>query len=128
MKKKTICLSSCLLVVLLLLVGAPANAQYRDNLGGNWNNPASSMITNIIMDRYAQRRLMRNLAAKRSSANANASPSSSDSTAPAAKLNDASLHFRSTGTQLKTREIADLIGAGNPQVLAILTTILEEID
>jgi len=104
----------CILIVLVLVGCAPAGAQYKDSLGGNWNNPASATITNIIMDRYARRRLEKNLAAKHSS------------TAPAAKLNDAAVHFRSTGTQLKTREIANLIDAGNPQVLTIMTTILEE--
>jgi len=107
--------SQCWFLILLVLVAyAPAVAQYKDSLGGNWNNPTSATITNIIMDRYARRRLEKNLAAKHSS------------TTPAAKLNDASVHFRSTGTQLKTREIANLIDAGNPQVLTIMTTILEE--
>ena len=64
------------------------------------------------MDRYAQRRLHKNLAAKHS--------------VSAANPNDASLHFRSTGTQLKTREIANLIDAGNAQVLTLMTTILDE--
>src|SRR6185312_7324837 len=59
----------------------------------------------------------KNLSVKHSSS---ATPSS------AAKLNDASLHFRSTGTELKTQEVANLINAGNPQVLTILTTILQE--
>jgi hypothetical protein len=104
----------CILIVLVLVGCAPAVAQYKDSLGGNWNNPTSATITNIIMDRYARRRLEKNLAAKHSS------------TAPAAKLNDAAVHFRSTGTQLKTREIANLIDAGNPQVFTIMTTILEE--
>jgi len=102
------------LILLVLIACSPAVAQYKDSLGGNWNNPASATITNIIMDRYARRRLEKNLAAKHSSA------------APAAKPNDAAVHFRSTGTQLKTREIANLIDAGNPQVLTIMTTILEE--
>ena len=112
------------LISLVLVMCAPAAAQYTDNLGGNWNNPASAMITNIIMDRYARRRLEKNLAAKRSGSSSNVT--SSESAAPTAKLNDASVHFRSTGTQLKTREIANLIGAGNPQVLTIMTTILQE--
>jgi hypothetical protein len=73
------------------------------------------------MDRYARRRLERNLAAKRSGTGA------TTGTPPSvARLNDASLQFRSTGTQLKTREIANLISAGNAQVVTILTTILEE--
>jgi hypothetical protein len=115
----------CLLISLILIACAPALAQYTDSLGGNWNNPASAMITNIIMDRYARRRLEKNLAAKRAGASSPA-PTSSSNSAQAAKLIDASVHFRSTGTQLKTGEIANLIGAGNPQVLAIMTTILQE--
>jgi hypothetical protein len=126
MSKKNTRLSGYWTILLLLVVPAPAFAQYRDSLGGNWNHPASAMITNIIMDRYARRRLEQRLAAKRSGANPGASASSSNAAAAATKINDASVHFRSTGTQLKTREIANLIGAGNPQVLAIMTTILSE--
>jgi len=125
MKKRTVCLSGCLLVLLLLVAAIPASAQYHDSLGGSWNNPASAMITNIIMDRYARRRLERNLAAKRSGANSTAPRSSAESPS-APKLNEASLHFRSTGTELKTREIAEIIGPGNPQVPAIMTAILSE--
>ena len=129
MRRKNAGLSCGGLVILMLLVlRVSASAQYTDNLGGNWNNPASATITNIIMDRYARRRLEKNLAARRSGAASTAPASSSNSAAAAAKLNDASLHFRSTGTQLKTREIANLIGAGDPQVLTIMTTILQEFD
>jgi hypothetical protein len=116
-----------LLILLSFLTCAPVVAQHTDNLGGNWNNPASATITNIIMDRYAQRRLEQNLAAKRAGTNATAR-TASNSAAPAARLNEAALHFRSTGTQLKTREIANLIDAGNAQVFTILTTILQEFD
>src|ERR1043165_608968 len=110
--------------LVLLLSSVPAFAQYRDNLGGNWNDPMSATITNIIMDRYAQRRLQENLAAKRSSVKT--SESSPGSASTKTKLNDASLHFRSTGTQLKTREIANLIDAGSPQVFQLMTALLEE--
>ncbi|HTG13696.1 MAG TPA: hypothetical protein VK747_00355, partial [Blastocatellia bacterium] len=79
------------LILLLLIACSPAVAQNTDNLGGSWKNPASATITKIIMDRYARRRLEKNLVAKRS-----------DATTPPAKLNEASLHFRPTGTQLKT--------------------------
>ena len=113
-----------LLIPLLLLMSAPAAAQYTDRLGRNWNNPASAMITNIIMDRYARRRLERNLGVKHSRAGASTRTPSSGVTAPA--VNDASVRFRSTGTQLKTHEIANIIDAGNLQVLTIMTTILQE--
>jgi len=45
--------------------------------------------------------------------------------APAAGQ-DEQLRFRPTGTSLKIREIANLIDAGNPQVVPILTAILSE--
>jgi len=109
------------MILVLAVSCVPAVAQYKDSLGGNWNNPTSATITNIIMDRYARRRLEKNIAAKHSGTGVAAGTPSS-----VARLNDASLQFRSTGTQLKTREIANLIDAGNAQVLTIMTTILEE--
>jgi hypothetical protein len=116
----------CFLISLLLLMSVPVLPQYRDNLGGNWSNPASATITNIIMDRYARRRLEKNLGVKHSSNGATTGTPSSGTAAAATKLNDAPVRFRSTGTQLKTREIANLIDSGNPQVLTLMTTILQE--
>ena len=116
----------CFLILLLMITCVTASAQYSDSLGGNWNNPASAMITNIIMDRYAQRRLARNLAAKHSGGNSTAPSSPANSAQPAAKLNDASLHFRPTGTQLKTGEIANLIDPGNPQLSKLMGALLNE--
>ena len=102
---------SLFLISILLVMSSPALAQHTgDGLGGTFNNPAGATITKTITDRIAQRNR------QRSGANS----------APTAKPNDASLHFRSTGTQLKTREISDLISAGNAQVLAIMTTLLTE--
>jgi hypothetical protein len=95
----------CLVISLILVAGAPGASQSTEHLGGNWNNPTSAAITNIIIDRYAHGHPEKNRAAR----------NSSESTTTA-KPNDASLHFRSTGTQLKTQEIANLIGPGNPQV------------
>ena len=111
MSKKNTHLSGRWSILLLLVIFAPAMAQHTDGLGGSLNDSASGKITNIIVDRVARRRLEKKPRVK-----------------PAAKINDASLRFRSTGTQLKTREIANLIDAKNPQVLTILTTILTEFD
>src|SRR5258705_11786080 len=89
--------SQCYFLIFLVLVGCtPVVAQYKDSLGGNWNNPTSATITNIIMDRYARRRLEKNLAAKHSSP------------VPAAKFNDAAVHFCSPRNQAKNHEKAHL--------------------
>ena len=117
------------LILLLLVMCAPAAAQYADRLGGNWSNPASAMITNIIMDRYARKRLEKSFADKRANAGRNATASGPSVTTEAApRINDAAVLFRSTGTQLKTREIANLISPGDAQVFTLLTTLLQEFD
>jgi len=106
---------------------APGLAQHAsDSLGVTFGTPAGAAITNTIMDRIARRNRERRLAAaRRSSANGR---TSSVSAPPVAKLNESSVLFRPTGTQLKTREIANLIDAGNPQVLRLLTALLDEFD
>ena len=117
------------LISLLLVMCAPAAAQYTDRLGGNWSNPASATITNIIMDRYARKRLEKSFADKRANAGRNATASGPSVTTEAPpRINDAAVLFRSTGTQLKTREIANLISPGDAQVFTLLTTLLQEFD
>jgi len=123
--------SRCGLLILLLLVScAAAVAQHAaDGLGGAFNNPAGTTITRTITDGIARRNRERRLAAaRRSGPSSTQRTASSDSAQPVAKLNEASVLFRSTGTQLKTREIANVIDAGNPQVFRLLTTLLEEFD
>lgn len=116
-----------LLISILLVMCAPVLAQHAsDSLGVTFGTPAGATITNAIMDRIARRNRERRLAAaKRSSSTGR---TSSVSAPPVTKLNESSVLFRPTGTQLKTREIANLIDAGNPQVLKLLTTLLEEFD
>ena len=130
MNKNKFRVSRCGFLILLAIVScAPALAQHTgDSLGGTFNNPTGATITKTIMDRIAQRNRERRLAARRSGASSTARTSSSDSAQPVAKLNESSVLFRPTGTQLKTREIANLIDAGNPQVLKLLTVLLEEFD
>jgi hypothetical protein len=129
MNKNKLRVRRCGFLMMLLLVScAPAVAQHMgDSLGGSFNNPAGATITKTIMDRIAQRNRERRLAARRSGASSTARRPSA-SAPPVAKLNESSVLFRPTGTQLKTREIANLIDAGNPQVLKLLTVLLEEFD
>src|SRR5256885_5568835 len=96
-----------LMILLVLAACTPAIAQHASGLGGTFNDPAGGMITKTIVDRVARRRLEKTRRA-----------------VPAS--NYAAVLFRSTGTQLKTREIANAIDAGNAQVFTIMTTILQE--
>src|ERR1700686_2070041 len=122
MNKNKLRVSRCGFLTLLLLVScAPAIAQHMDGLGGSLNDAASGKITNIIVDRVARSHLEKRPGVKHTS-------SGVGSAETASKINDASVRFRPTGTQLKTREIANLIDAGNPQVFTILTTILQEFE
>ena len=111
MKEHKARVSSSLVVILLVLAACTVVAaqQTSGGLGGAFETPAGTKITNTIMDRIAQRNRQRK-------------PDSS------AKTIEASILFRPTGTQLKTREIAELIDAGNPQLLKLLTALLEEFD
>jgi len=94
------------LIFLLLASCTPAIAQGGSGLGGSFNDPAGEIVTRTIVDRVARRRLKNPRAAM---------PASNDA-----------VQFRSTGTQLKTREIANIIDAGNAQVFTIMSTILTE--
>ena len=119
--------SYCFLLTLVLTSCGPVVAQYSDRLGGNWNNPASATITNIVMDRLDRRRLEKRLGAKHSEPRATAAAHDT-----AASLSDAAVRFRSTGTQLKTREIANLFAVppdpNNETVFTLLKTLLQEFD
>ena len=95
------------LILLVLAVCTPAVAQHASGLGGSFNDPAGGMITKTIVERVARRRLEK-----------------ARTVVPAS--NDTPVRFRSTGIQLKTREIANAIDAGNAQVFNIMTTILQE--
>jgi len=95
------------LIFLVLASCTPAIAEGASGLGGSFNNPAGEIVTRTIVDRVARRRLKNTRAVMPAS-------------------NDAVVHFRSTGAQLKTREIANIIDAGNAQVFNIMSTILTE--
>src|SRR5207249_9983708 len=103
-----------LLILLVLAACTPAVAQHASGLGGSFNDPAGGMITKTIVDRMARHRLEKTRVIMPAN------------TGVASASSDAVVRFRSTGTQLKTREIANAIDARNAQVFTILTTILQE--
>jgi len=104
----------CFLISFLLALCVQALGQHSgEGLGGTFNTPGGGIISKTIVDRLTKRDRDPRPQARRAS-NVSAKP------------NEASLLFHPTGTQLKTREIANLIDAGNPQVLTLMTTILNE--
>lgn len=126
MKEHKSRISTSLFVISLILAACAAVAaqQTPDGLGGAFKTPAGAKIRSTIMDRIAQQNRERKLALRGSGTSSTTRTSSGS----IAKMNEASVLFRPTGTQLKTREIANLIAAGNPQVLNLLSALLEEFD
>jgi uncharacterized protein DUF6683/putative nucleic acid binding protein len=117
MKQKILLTKALVALGFLLSLSIPVSAQWKDNMGGNWNNPTSASIGNIINDRLWNR-MRAKARARRASGNSPAA----NSRAPEAVVADpapekksaaqitAATRFRSTGTQLTTRELANASG------------------
>lgn len=108
------------LFLLSVFTCTPVSAQIPDNVGGPWKTPASTTVTNVLMDKLTVPRAPKKRAVRR--------PAPAAGPTAAVNAADAAVRFRSTGTQLKTREIANLIDARNPQLFTLLTRILQEYD
>jgi hypothetical protein len=128
-KHKSLISRSLFLISILLVMCAPVLAQHAsDGLGAAFGTPSGAAITKSIVYQLARRSRERRPANGRPAPSSTTRTSLPTSAQPIARLNESSVLFRSTGTQLKTREIANLIDAGNPQVLKLLTALLEEFD
>lgn len=118
----------------LFALSIPAGAQWKDNMGGNWNNPTSASIGNIINDRLWNR-----MRAKARTRRKSGSVSSASSRVPETRVADletpkksaaqiaAATRFRSTGTQLTTRELANASGdtpEEKEQMFKLMGTVL----
>ena len=126
------------LISLLLVMCAPAAAQWKDNMGGSWNNPTSASIGNIINDQLWNRMRAKARARDKSARSAPANTSSTETPLAQPEVSkktpaqiDAAVRFRSTGTQLRTQAFADFLGAGGTpetkkQMPAIISTLLIE--
>lgn len=134
MKGKMIVTKILLAMGFLSVLCISANAQWKDNMGGTWNNPTSASIGNIINDQLwnRMRAKARARATSGNSASARAGQAEAPQKVPAQPAQiDAAVRFRSTGTQLRTQAIADELSAGSApetkkQMLAILSTLLTE--
>jgi len=118
MKVANIILGSCLVLGVALFSSAGVvTAQHKDLMGGNWNNPTSASISNLINDRIYERmrakaRARRKSASLASTNSAVAETRVSDTEPPKKSAAEilAATRFRSTGTQLTTRELANASG------------------
>jgi len=131
--KKKIAFIFGTVIVFLFCSAAITNAQWKDNMGGNWNNPTSASIGNIINDQLWNRMRAKARARAKSGATATIEVPTTPTEAPRktpAQI-DAAVRFRSTGTQLRTQAIADELSAGGTpeskkQIFATLSTLLTE--
>lgn len=125
------------LILLLLLTSVPVLAQYRDNLGGTWNNPTSASIGNIINDQLWNRVFAKARARDKARAAAPVKTGRAATPVAAAEASrktpaqvDAAVRFRSTGTQLRTQAFADFLSSGSAetkkQMVAIISMLLTE--
>ena len=123
-------------ILCLFWAAGSASAQWKDNMGGSWNNPTSASIGNIINDSLWNRVFAK--ARARDKARAAAAKTGGPVTPAAAPEVSkktpaqvtAAVQFRSTGTQLETQGIANELGGGDAeltkQMVTIISTLLTE--
>jgi len=90
-------------------------AQDKDMMGNSWNNPVSASISNILNDRIWERMRAKARARRKSGAVSTAdSPATTEADSAVTKKSAAQIaaatRFRSTGTQLTTRDLANASG------------------
>lgn len=115
----------------LFTLCVPASAQWKDNMGGNWNNPTSASIGNIINDQLWNRMRAKARARGKTVGSAPAKTGAAEVPQKTTAQIDAAVRFRPTGTQLKTQAIADELSSGGTpearkQMFTILSTLLSE--
>lgn len=127
MRKSSSWVINCLNVTLLLLFisGGSALAQFRDTLGVHWNNPLSASVSTMVMRRAREDALARELGANVPGGKAPAAQRRHS------EIDDAAVRFRPTGTYIKTRELADLLGSTpteRAQYLTLMNNVLQVYD
>ncbi len=120
----------------LLTLSVSLNAQWKDNMGGSWNNPTSASIGNIVNDSLWNRVFAK--ARARDKARAAAAANTGGVKTPEAKLPvsepqvskktpaqiDAAVQFHSTGTQIDTQGIANELGGDDAQLRKDMATLV----
>jgi hypothetical protein len=124
-------------IVFLCGLTVTTSAQWKDNMGGSWNNPTSASIGNIINDRLWNRVFAKARARDKARASTPAktarveTPAQPEVSRKTPAQIDAAVRFRSTGTQLRTQAFADFLSDGGTpetkkQMTAIISALLTE--
>ena len=134
MKSKIFQTQALAVLGIVFTLSISASAQWKDNMGGNWNNPTSASIGNIINDRLWNR-----MRAKARARRKGGNVTSANSRAPETRVADpetpkksaaqiaAATRFRSTETQLTTRQLANASGdtpEEKEQMFKLMGTVL----
>src|SRR5437762_12608691 len=101
---------SITILISLFAFSTYTRAQWKDNMGGNWNNPTSASVGNIINDRLwnrmrAKARARKNGATDPDNSSETQSREARPGVSPKAAANAASLRYRPAATWSKAREL-----------------------
>jgi hypothetical protein len=114
-------------VLIVAAFSSAADAQFSDSMGANWSQPLQAYASTAIWSSIFYRTY------PKGSKNSAAAPPAK-TVRPAQKdnvVNEAAMRFRSTGTSLKARDLADLIG-GSPaerdQYFKLMNVVLTAFD
>ena len=107
MRSKTFRAFGVVSLGILLLLAAPAFAQFQDKIiGFNFNNPMSASAFTMVMNNAREEALAKDLGVSQ--------PRGRTTTVqnqPSQPVNDAALRFQPTGTRIKTHDLAESLGS-----------------
>ena len=114
-------------MIVLWMASAPARAQYTDSMGyGGWNNPISASMSTMLWSKIWYRTPNGTTNSSTSVRSGSAAP---EARSPSeSKIDDRSVKFRSTGTYLRTKNLADALGndpTQRDQYLKLMNAVLD---
>jgi hypothetical protein len=124
-------ISNLLFSLIVIMSAMPVAAQYTDSMGyGGWNNPMSSMMSTMLWSRliYRTPQDYKNGTIARGTASTSSKPTQVSRSQSSRPADDRSVKFRSTGTYVRTRDLADKLGstpAERDQYLKLMNTVLD---
>jgi len=124
-------ISNILFSLIIFMSAMPIAAQYTDSMGyGGWNNPMSSLASTMLWSRliYRTPQDYKNGTISNGTAPTSGRPTQGSQSQPSKPLNDRSVKFRSAGSYIRTRDLADKLGntsAERDQYLKLMNAVLD---